>query len=57
MNSGGRLWITLQRVATLDPGRSKRMQRREARMAIVAWNITGAGTGLTEHPQQLVVLV
>ena len=57
MNSGGRLWIMLQRVATLDPGRSKRMQRREARMAIVAWNITGAGTGLTEHPQQLVVLV
>ena len=57
MNSGGRLWIMLQRVATLDPGRSKRMQRREARMASVAWNITGAGTGLTEHPQQLVVLV
>ena len=57
MNSGGRLWIMLQRVATLDPGRSRRMQRREARMGSVAWNITGAGTGLTEHPQQLVVLV
>ena len=57
MKSGGRLWIMLQSVATLDPGRSRRIQRRQARMASVAWNITGAGTGLTEHPQQLVVLV